>query len=116
MEYSFLGKTGLRVSRLCLGTMTFTNSGDNARTCDRKTCFAILNKFVEAGGNFIDTADAYWAGDSERVIGDWLQTQDRSKIILATKCGSNNIPGNVNTPGLSRHNIIRFDPLHQRII
>ena len=69
----------------------------------------LLGQVVEAGGNFIDTADAYWNGDSERVIGDWLQTQDRSKIILATKCGSNNIPGNVNTPGLSRQNIIRFE-------
>ena len=46
-------------------------------------------------------------GDSERIIGEWLKTQDRSKIVLATKCGSHHIPGNLNTPGLSRHNIIR---------
>ena len=50
----------------------------------------------------------FWQnGDSERIIGEWLKTQDRSKIVLATKCGCHTIPGNVNSPGLSRHNILR---------
>ena len=59
MEYSFLGNSGLKVSRLCLGTMTFTYSGANSRTCDKKEAFKIMDKFVESGGNFVDTADAY---------------------------------------------------------
>lgn len=107
MEYSYLGNSGLKVSRLCLGTMTFTESGENARTCNQAQANAILDKFVEAGGNFIDTADVYSNGQSESIIGNWLKTQDRSRIIMATKLGSHGIKGNVNSPGLSRHNILR---------
>ena len=59
MEYSFLAGSGLKVSRLCLGTMTFTYSGDNPRTCSKAEAFKILDKFVQAGGNFLDTADVY---------------------------------------------------------
>ena len=59
MEYSFLAGSGLKVSRLCLGTMTFTFSGANTRTCNKAEAFKILDKFVENGGNFIDTADVY---------------------------------------------------------
>eukprot|EP00092_Neocalanus_flemingeri_P001742 GFUD01001860.1.p1 GENE.GFUD01001860.1~~GFUD01001860.1.p1 ORF type:complete len:362 (+),score=71.11 GFUD01001860.1:97-1086(+) len=87
--------------------MTFTNSGQNPRTCNQAQADRILDKFVEKGGNFIDTADVYSNGESEKIIGNWLKTQDRSKIILATKLGSHGINGNINTPGLSRHNILR---------
>ena len=59
MEYSFLGSSGLKVSRLCLGAMTFTTSGVNSRTCDKAEAFKILDKFVQSGGNFVDTADVY---------------------------------------------------------
>jgi len=109
MEYSFFGKTGLKVSRLCLGTMTFTSRGGHQSLCDQETAWAIMDRFVEAGGNFIDTADTYWNGDSERVIGNWMEARDhdRSKLIIATKCGNHDIKGNENAPGLSRHNIIR---------
>jgi len=107
MEYSFLGNSGLKVSRLCLGTMTFTESGANPRYCNQDVANKILDRFVEAGGNFIDTADAYTNGEAESLIGKWLAKQDRSKIILATKLGAHWIKGNVNTPALSRHNIIR---------
>lgn len=107
MEYSFLGNSGLKVSRLCLGTMTFTESGTNPRTCSQEVANKILDRFVEAGGNFIDTADVYYNGESESIIGKWLTRQDRSKIIVATKLGCHTVKGNINTPGLSRHNIIR---------
>merc|ERR1712212_1219805 len=107
MEYSFLGNSGLKVSRLCLGTMTFTESGANPRYCNQDVANKILDRFVEAGGNFIDTADAYTNGEAESLIGKWLAKQGRSKIILATKLGAHWIKGNVNTPALSRHNIIR---------
>ncbi len=53
MEYQFLGSTGLQVSRLCLGTMTF------GREADEATSRAITDRFLEAGGNFVDTADVY---------------------------------------------------------
>ena len=63
MEYAYLGNSGLKVSRLCLGTMTFTESGPNARTCNQELSNKILDRFVEAGGNFIDTADVYTVKD-----------------------------------------------------
>jgi len=107
MEYAYLGNSGLKVSRLCLGTMTFTESAPNARTCNQALSNKILDRFVEAGGNFIDTADVYTNGESEAIIGKWMKTQDRSRIILATKLGCHGIQGNINSPGLSRHNILR---------
>ena len=76
MEYRRLGRTGLKVSELCLGTMQF------GWTADEATSFAVLDAFVEAGGNFIDTADIYsrWAegnpgGVSEQIIGRWLKAR-----------------------------------------
>ena len=63
MEYAYLGNSGLKVSRLCLGTMTFTESAPNARTCNQALSNKILDRFVEAGGNFIDTADVYTVKD-----------------------------------------------------
>ena len=54
-----------------------------------------------------DYANGVQNGESETLIGTWLKTQDRSKIIVATKLGSHGVQGNINTPGLSRHNILR---------
>ena len=79
MEYRFLGRTGLRVSELCLGTMTF------GREADEATSHAILDRFVAAGGNFIDTANVYGRGKSESVVGNWLKGQPRDKQVIATK-------------------------------
>jgi len=56
MEYNYLGRTGVRVSSICLGTMTFGGDADS-RGCDEKTAHEMLDKFVELGGNFVDTAD-----------------------------------------------------------
>jgi aryl-alcohol dehydrogenase-like predicted oxidoreductase len=72
MEYFFLGATGLKVSSLCLGTMTFgaAPGGAPATTqCSEEEAHRILDAFVAAGGNFIDTADVYQKGESERVVG-----------------------------------------------
>jgi len=76
MEYGFLGNTGLQVSDMCLGTMQFL------WTTDEPNSFAVLNAFVEAGGNFVDTADVYsrWAdgckgGEAETVIGKYRRNQ-----------------------------------------
>ncbi|CAD5118062.1 DgyrCDS6801 [Dimorphilus gyrociliatus] len=86
VTYKYLGKSGLKVSTICLGTMTFGHKENYAVQCDEEQSHAILDKFVEMGGNFIDTADVYTGGSSEKIIGNWLSRQkDRSRLILATK-------------------------------
>ncbi|MFF0726679.1 aldo/keto reductase [Streptomyces sp. NPDC004134] len=79
MRYRFMGNTGLRVSELCMGTMTF------GREADEKTSHAILDMFAEAGGTFIDTADIYAGGDSESITGRWLAGRDREDFVVASK-------------------------------
>ncbi len=84
MKYTTLGRTGLQVSRLCLGTMTFGNQ------CDAVMTNAILDHALESGISFIDTADMYPAttpdmvGETERLIGNWIQGR-RDDVVLATK-------------------------------
>jgi aryl-alcohol dehydrogenase-like predicted oxidoreductase len=105
-EYALLGKSGLRVSPLCLGTMTFgTDWGWGA---PKETAVAILNRYVEAGGNFIDTADGYTNTTSESIIGDWFsETKRRDEVVLATKFSFSARPGDPNAGGNSRKNIYR---------
>ena len=84
MKHTTLGRTGLPVSRLCLGTMTFGNQ------CDEATSHAILDHALELGISFIDTADLYPAsgpesvGETERIIGRWMQGR-RDDVVVATK-------------------------------
>ncbi len=89
MKTKRLGRTGLKVSELCLGTMTFGAQADEA------TSFAILDKATEGGINFLDTADVYpvpvaptTVGRTEEIIGKWLKGK-RENVILATKCRGN---------------------------
>ncbi len=90
MQYRPLGRSGLQVSPLCLGGNVF------GWTADAASSFAILDRFVDAGANFIDTADVYsrWApghvgGESEAAIGEWLaRSGKRNKVVIATKVGS----------------------------
>ncbi len=100
MEYRLLGTSGLVVSRLCLGTMTFGNE------TDREGAFAQLDAFVEAGGTFIDTADVYSHGVSEEIIGGWLAARPgvRDQVVIATKgrFPMNDYPNGV---GLSRRHL-----------
>ncbi|GAP64267.1 hypothetical protein ARMA_2690 [Ardenticatena maritima] len=108
MEYRALGRTGLKVSELCLGTMQF------GWTADEETSFAILDAFYEAGGNFIDTANVYsrWApgnpgGVSEEIIGRWMKARgNRREIVLATKVRGRMWEG-PNGEGLSRAHIMQ---------
>ena len=79
MEYRSLGRTGLRVSELCLGAMTF------GRETEEDVSYQILDKFVDSGGNFIDTADVYSQGISETILGRWLKNQNRDSLVIATK-------------------------------
>jgi len=100
MEYRLLGRSGLAVSRLCLGTMTFGNETDLAGA------FAQLDAFVEAGGNFIDTADVYSKGVSEEIIGAWLADRPgvRDQVVIATK-GRFPMAAHANGVGLSRRHL-----------
>ena len=105
-EYVTLGRSGLRVSPLCLGTMTFGtewgwgNNEDDSR--------AIFNRYIDSGGNFIDTADGYTNGKSEEMIGKFLkETNARDKIALATKFTFNGQPGDPNAGGNGRKNVYR---------
>ncbi len=108
MEYRKLGRTGLKVSALCLGTMQFGWTTDEATATD------VLDAFVAAGGNFIDTADIYsrWhpgnpGGVSEEIIGRWLQHRGvRRHMVLATKVRGRMWDG-PNGEGLSRAHIIQ---------
>lgn len=83
LPYRLLGRSGLRVSRLALGTMTF---GEQGWGCDRTTAHAILDRFVAAGGNLIDTADYYAQGESERIVGAFAADRGlRDQLVIASK-------------------------------
>jgi aryl-alcohol dehydrogenase-like predicted oxidoreductase len=99
MNYRYLGKTGLQVSELCLGAMTF------GRETDEKTSHQILDSFVAAGGTFIDTADVYTRGASEEVMGRWLKGKNRDDLVIATKVRFPMGEG-PNDLGLSRKHIL----------
>jgi aryl-alcohol dehydrogenase-like predicted oxidoreductase len=99
MNYRYLGQTGLKVSELCLGTMTF------GREINQRASHRILHRFVEAGGNFIDTADVYTQGASEEIIGRWLKGKARDDFIIATKVRFP-MGGGPNELGLSRKHIL----------
>lgn len=108
MEYRRLGRTGLKVSALCLGTMQF------GWTADEPQSFAVLDAFVAAGGNLIDTADVYsnWlpgnpGGVSEEIIGRWMHARgNRREVLVATKARGRMWPG-PNGEGLSRSHLMQ---------
>jgi aryl-alcohol dehydrogenase-like predicted oxidoreductase len=108
MEFRRLGRTGLKVSELCLGTMQW------GWTADENTASEVMDAFVAAGGNFIDTADVYsrWAegnpgGVSEEIIGRWMKARgNRQDIVLATKARGRMWEG-PNGEGLSRAHLMR---------
>ena len=105
-NYYTLGNSGLRVSRLALGTMTFgTDWGWGA---DKDTARGLFNSYVDAGGNLIDTADMYLNGTSEQWVGDFVKERGlRDRLVLATKFSFNPDPNNPNSGGNSRKNILR---------
>jgi aryl-alcohol dehydrogenase-like predicted oxidoreductase len=99
MQTRFLGKTGLKVSELCLGAMTF------GREATEPNSVQMLNRFFEEGGNFIDTADVYSRGISEEIVGRWLLSRKRDDVVLATKVRFPMGDG-ANDVGLSRKHIL----------
>jgi aryl-alcohol dehydrogenase-like predicted oxidoreductase len=102
MEYRTLGGTGTLVSTLCLGTMTF-----GAET-DEKGAYAQLDRFVEQGGNLLDTADVYSRGAAEEIMGRWLRDRPgmRDRVVIATK-GRFPMGDGPNDAGLSRVHLSR---------
>lgn len=112
MEYRKLGQSGLKVSTLCLGTMTFGEADESSFmhgvSSDEATAHAILERALEAGVNFIDTADVYGQdGLSERVIGRWFaSTGRRDELVLATKFRFRMGPG-PNGTGASRRRVVK---------
>lgn len=99
MNSRLVGKTGLKVSELCLGTMTF------GAAADRDESFRIMDHYMEEGGNFIDTANVYSHGVSEEITGEWLKQRKRNDFVLATKVRFPMGDG-PNDGGLSRKHII----------
>lgn len=99
MNYRYLGRSGLKVSELCLGAMTF------GRETTEADSFAILDRFAAAGGNFIDTANVYTRGVSETIVGKWLANQRRDDFVIATKVRFPMGDG-PNQVGLSRKHIM----------
>ncbi len=107
MKIKQLGQTGLKVSEICLGTMTFGNQAD------QETAFAIMDVADRSGVTFFDTADVYplgadpeQRGSTEKIVGNWLHERDaRERIVLATKCAGAMGDG-PNDVGLSRKHVI----------
>jgi aryl-alcohol dehydrogenase-like predicted oxidoreductase len=106
VDYVTLGRSGLRVSPLCLGTMTFgTEWGWGA---EEGVAREIFDRYLDAGGNFIDTADFYTEGHSEELLGRFISDGGRrDHVVLATKFTLNTQPGNPNAGGNGRKNIYR---------
>lgn len=110
MDYRYIGKSGLRVTSICMGTMTFGSS------CDKETSFEIMDKAYDRGINFFDTAELYpvppkesWAGATEEFVGEWLKSKPRDSVIVASK-----VAGAANgwfVPPI-RHGLTAIDSFH----
>ncbi len=103
MEYRTLGRSGCAVSNLCLGTMTFGNESDE------KVSHEMLDRFIESGGTFVDTADVYSKGVSEEIIGRWFAARPAEvtdRVVLATK-GRFPMADEPNGLGLSARHLTR---------
>ncbi|XP_076468829.1 1-deoxyxylulose-5-phosphate synthase YajO-like isoform X2 [Babylonia areolata] len=106
--FNYLGNSGLRVSNICLGAMTF---GEHIfqvpGQLQEEGAHQLINRYVEWGGNFIDTANVYGRGASEKIVGSWLRGQERDRFVIATKVRSPMDPTNPNAVGLGRRHIIQ---------
>ncbi|MEO0536934.1 MAG: aldo/keto reductase [Cyanobacteria bacterium P01_A01_bin.123] len=106
MQYYTLGNTGLKVSRLALGTMTFGD--DWGWGADEANARQLFETYLAAGGNFVDTADLYTNGNSEQMLGRFIkESAARDRVVVSTKFSYNAEPGNPNAGGNGRKNILR---------
>ena len=104
MRFRYLGPSGLRVSELCLGTMTFGE--DWGWGASKEESRAIFDCYVERGGNFIDTANGYTNGTSEKIVGELIKS-DRDRFVLATKYSFPTVRGDPNSGGNHRKSMLR---------
>jgi aryl-alcohol dehydrogenase-like predicted oxidoreductase len=104
MRYKLLGNSGLRVSEICLGTMTFGEDWGWGGSYEESR--KMFDTFAEAGGNFIDTANLYTNGTSEKYVGEFVAS-DRAKWVVATKYSLNTGQGEVNSGGNHRKNMMQ---------
>ena len=104
MRYKLLGKSGLRVSELALGTMTFGEEWGWGASHEESR--KIFDSYVEAGGNLIDTANNYTEGTSEKFVGEFIAAE-RDRFVVATKYTQNNQQGDPNAAGNHRKNLVR---------
>jgi len=109
MQYRKLGNTGAIVTAWCLGTMTF------GAEASEEAAFEIMDDYVAAGGNFLDTADVYSAGKSEEIIGRWLKARptEAKQVVIASK-GRFPMGTGPNDIGLSRRHLGRAGSLAPR--
>jgi aryl-alcohol dehydrogenase-like predicted oxidoreductase len=104
MRYRLLGRSGLRVSELALGTMTFGEEWGWGASRDESA--RIFDRYVEAGGNFVDTANRYTEGTSERYVGEFIAS-DRDRFVVATKYTLFSREGDPNAAGNHRKNMVQ---------
>lgn len=104
MQYKLLGHSGLRVSELCLGTMTFGQAWGWGAS--REESRRIFDLFVDAGGTFIDTANIYTEGESEKLLGEFV-APDRDRFVLTTKYTCSRGAGDPNAAGNHRKNMVQ---------
>jgi aryl-alcohol dehydrogenase-like predicted oxidoreductase len=104
MNYKLLGNSGLRMAEICLGTMTFGENWGWGASKDESR--AIFDYYVQAGGNFIDTANGYTDGASEKMVGEFIASE-RERFVVATKYSFNTRPGDPNAGGNHRKNMVQ---------
>ncbi|GMV13298.1 MAG: aldo/keto reductase [Myxococcales bacterium] len=103
LRYRLLGKSGLKVSEICLGTMSFGDAwGFGA---DEATSHRVLDAYAEVGGNFLDTANKYHGGQTEEIVGRWLAGK-RNRMVVATKYTLSMDPADPNAAGNHRKNLV----------
>ena len=105
MQYKLLGRSGLKVSELCLGTMGFGTA--TPWGVDKAASFSIMEVFGNAGGNFLDTANRYQDGMSEEIVGAFINQHDRDYWVVATKYSLYDNQTNPNASGNNRKNMMR---------
>ncbi|MFJ9847983.1 aldo/keto reductase [Streptomyces sp. NPDC101150] len=106
MRYTLFGKTGLRVSELSLGAMTFGGE-DSGWGVSKDVSARLLDAYTDAGGNFIDTANIYTGGESETILGELLDGGRRQQLVLATKFTCATRSGDVNSAGNHRKSLVQ---------
>jgi len=106
MNYKLFGKSGLRVSEICLGTMTFGEEWGYG--ANKEESQKIFNTFLEAGGNFLDTANRYTEGTSEKYLGEFVKESGRrEELVIATKYSLATKVGRINDSGNHRKNLVQ---------